>query len=239
MLRVYVCEDNEMQRKLVTEIIEKIILIENLDMKVEKSSKDPYEILETVKKNPSTSLYFLDVDLGTDINGIALAEKIRDYDPRGFVVFITTHAEMSYLTFIYQVEAMDYIIKDDRGGLKNRIHQCILKAEKRYSSQSKEESKLFSIKSEDKIINVEYKDILFFETSENIHKIRLHCINRQVEFYGKMKEVEDMLDERFVRCHRSFIVNKENIDQIDKTNRIIYMVNGEECYASVNGIKEL
>ena len=52
-------------------------------------------------------------DLGADINGINLGEEIRQLDPTGYIIFITTHAELSHLTFKYKVEALDYIIKDD------------------------------------------------------------------------------------------------------------------------------
>ena len=54
-----------------------------------------------------------------------------------------------------------------------------------------------------------------------------------------MKEVKNSLDERFIRCHTSFIVNKDKIKEIDKKNRIAYMINGEECLISTRGIKNL
>ena len=52
-------------------------------------------------------------------------------------------------------------------------------------------------------------------------------------------EVKNLLDERFIRCHTSFIVNKDKIKEIDKKNRIAYMINGEECLISTRGIKNL
>ena len=229
MLNVIICEDNENQRKRITKFIEDSIMIENLDMKIALSTENPMEIIEYLNKNEISGLYFLDVDLQSDINGIKLAEVVREYDPRGFIVFVTTHAEMSYLTFLYKVEAMDYIIKDNIEIIKDRIHQCILNAHKKYSSKTTEMQKKFTLKTEDKVINIEYNKILFFETSNIIHKIIIHAVDRQIEFYSKMKDIEKRLDNRFYRCHRSFLVNKENIKEIDTNNRIIYMINDEEC----------
>lgn len=239
MLSVIVCEDNEEQRKRITNFIEDSIMIENLDMEIALSAEDPAEIIEYLKNNEVSGLYFLDVDLQSDMNGIKLAEAIREYDPRGFIVFVTTHAEMSYLTFIYKVEAMDYIIKDNYETIKERIHQCILNAHKKYSSKATELQKNFTIKVEDKIISIEYNKILFFETSNVIHKVVLHAIDRQIEFYSKMKEIEEKLDSRFYRCHRSFLVNKDNIKEIDKNNRVIHMVNGQECLVATRLLKGL
>ena len=239
MLSVIVCEDNEEQRNRITKFIEDSIMIENLDMKIALSAEDPEEIIEYLKNNEVSGLYFLDVDLQSDMNGIKLAEAIREYDPRGFIVFVTTHAEMSYLTFIYKVEAMDYIIKDNYETIKERIHQCILNAHKKYSSKATELQKNFTIKVEDKIISIEYNKILFFETSNVIHKVVLHAIDRQIEFYSKMKEIEEKLDSRFYRCHRSFLVNKDNIKEIDKNNRVIHMINGQECLVATRLLKGL
>lgn len=239
MIKVFVCEDNKEQREKFTKTIEDIIMIENFDMEMTLSTETPDDIINYLKNNNISGLYFLDVDLKADINGIKLAELIREHDPRGFIVFVTTHAEMSYLTFIYKVEAMDYIIKDNYNNVKERIHQCIINANQKYSSKATDLQKNFTIKIYDKIINIEYNKILFFETSTTIHKVVLHAIDRKMEFYANMKDVEDKLDARFYRCHRSFLVNKDHIKEIDMNNRIIQMVNGEECLVSTRLVKNL
>lgn len=237
MLRVFICEDRREHRDRITKFIENILIIEDFDMKLGLSTSNPYEILSYIKDSGETGLYFLDVDLNCDINGIKLAEKIREIDPRAFIVFVTTHAEMSYLTFMYKVEAMDYILKDENKDFKDRIHQCIIESMKRHKSNNRGENKVFTTKSNDKIISIEYKNIMFFETSQTIHKVKLHSINRQVEFYSKMKELEQLLDDDFIRCHNSFIVNKNNIKELDIKNRILKMKNGEECLVSSRGMK--
>ncbi|WP_010074267.1 LytR/AlgR family response regulator transcription factor [Clostridium cellulovorans] len=239
MLSIFVCEDNKEQRERITKAIENIVLIEELDMKLALATEKPDDIIDFIKENNGVGLYFLDIDLKATINGIELATKIREYDPRGFIVFVTTHAEMSYLTFIYKVEAMDYIIKDNYRNIKERVHQCILDANKKYSTKSTDLQKIFSIKVDDRIINIEYSKILFFETSSTIHKVIVHAMDRQIEFYGKMKEIEAKLDSGFYRCHKSYIVNKENIKEIDLNNRCIHMVNGERCLISTRMLKGL
>ncbi len=239
MLKVFICEDNKEERERFSKIISDIILIENYDIELELVSSNPNELINHIAKNDFSGLYFLDIDLKSEINGIELAAKIRKYDSRGFIVFITTHAEMSYLTFIYKVEAMDYIIKDDYNRIRERIGQCIEDANTKYSAKTTELQKIFTIKSVDKIINIEYKKILFFETAPIIHKVIVHAIDRQIEFYAKMKDIEKRLDDRFYRCHKSFIVNRDNINEIDFTKRCIYMINGEQCLISTRLMKGL
>ena len=47
--------------------------------------------------------YFLDIQLEVDINGIKLGSEIRKYDPIGNIIFVTSHSELTYLTFVYKV----------------------------------------------------------------------------------------------------------------------------------------
>lgn len=239
MLKIYVCEDIEVQRDKLQQVIENIVLMENLDMELSCVSEDPLRILEKVKETEDVGIYFLDIDLGADMNGLTLAQEIRKYDPRGFIIFVTTHSEMSYMTFIYKLEALDFILKDNAEELEKRVYECILKANQRFMSVNNKVQANFSVKVNEKVFTVDYDEILFFETSANVHKIILHCKNRQMEFLGKIKDIEKEVDGRFYRCHRSFLVNKDNIREIDFQNRVIYMVNGDECLISSRMMKGL
>lgn len=238
MLKIFICEDDKMQRERFLKIVNDFILVNNYDMDIALATENPQEIIEYVKSNDQVGLYFFDVDLKANISGIDLAAEIRKYDPRGFIVFVTTHGEMSYLTFKYKVEAMDYIVKEDFNELKLKIQQCIIEADSKLSSK-RVDNKIFSIKIGDKIIKMPLKKILFFETAGSVRKIVLHCTDRYVEFIGQMKDVEEKLDSRFYRCHKSYIVNKDNIKEIDVKKRIAYMVNGEECLISIRYMKGL
>lgn len=239
MLKIYICEDIEVQRDHLQQIIENIVLMEDLDMEFGCVSENPHTILDRVKESEEVGIYFLDIALETDMTGLTLAQEIRKYDPRGFIIFVTTHSEMSYMTFIYKLEALDFILKDNPEELGKRVYECILKANQRYASANNKVQANYSVKINDKVFTVDYDEILFFETSPNVHKIILHCRNRQMEFLGKIKEIEKEVDGRFYRCHRSFLVNRDNIREIDFQNRVIYMVNGDECLLSTRMMKGL
>lgn len=237
MLNIFVCEDDAVQRKSIVQIIKNTVLIEELDMQLILDTPNPYELLETVKTSQNTGIYFLDIDLKCDMNGMKLAQQIRLYDPRCFIIFVTSHSELSYMTFQYRVEAMDFVLKDNPAEAKVKIRECLLNALERYILQTNKTHKVYTIEIGDRRISVDYNDILFFETSSNIHKVILHAKDRQIEFSSTIKELEKILDDTFVRCHRSFLVNKSNIQEIDTKNRIIYFINGETCLMSTRMMK--
>ncbi len=237
MLDIFVCEDHTEQRRTIVQILQNTVLIEELDMQLVLDAGDPYVLLEKVKTNQNTGIYFLDIDLNSDMNGMKLAQQIRLYDPRGFIIFITAHSELSYMTFQYRVEAMDFVLKDNPAEAKVKIRECLLNAMERYTLQTNKTHKVYTTQVGGRKISVDYEDIFFFETSSNIHKVILHAKDRQIEFSSSIKELTSTLGDNFVRCHRSFLVNRNNIKEVDAKNRIIYFTNGETCLMSTRMMK--
>ena len=183
-------------------------------------------------------LYFLDVDLQHEMSGLTLAAKIRDYDNLGKIVFVTTHGELSYLTFTYKVEALDYIIKDNKEHLQQKICENIQLAHERITSERGDTKKLFKFKDGDTIRSVDMATIIFFESSSVSHKIVLHLENGEIEFYGSLKEIEEQSND-FYRCHKSYLINRKHISKVIKSERIVEMSNGERCLVSVRAMKNL
>ena len=239
MLNIFVCEDNDVQRQAIVQIIQNTVLIEELDMQLVMETGNPYELLDEIRNSQNTGVYFLDIDLNSDMNGMKLAQQIRLFDPRGFIIFITAHSELSFMTFQYRVEAMDFVLKDNPAELKVKIRECLLNAMERYTLQTNKTHKVYTIETCGRKISVDYDDIFFFETSANIHKVILHAKDRQIEFSGTIKELAATLGGDFVRCHRSFLVNKKNIKELDAKNRIVYFAGGETCLMSTRMMRGL
>ena len=77
------------------------------------------------------------------MNGMKLAQQIRLFDPRGFIVFISAHSELSYMTFQYWVEAMDFVLKDNPAEVKVKIRECLLNAMESYMLRNNKAHSLF------------------------------------------------------------------------------------------------
>ncbi len=229
MIDVYICEDHPEQRKVISQYIRSAILIEEYDMKIGMETEDPEKILEAVRNSENMGLYFLDIELNTNMNGLVLADRIREYDPRGFIVFITSHSEMSFLTFQYKVEALDFILKDHPQQMQRQICECMKHVMQKYSKITRGSGKTISITRGGRRITLEYQEIIFFETSSNEHKLIVHTKNKSIEFFGKMKEIENEVGEEFIRCHRAYLVNKANIQEVNYEDKCIVMKTQERC----------
>lgn len=238
MLSVYICEDEIKQLKCLTDIIQKAITIQAYDMKIILSTQNPLEIIESIKTSNSTGVYFLDIGLNSEINGLELADAIREYDPRGFVIFITANTDKYKLTFSYNCEAMDYILKDNFNNMRIRIEKCLAKINKRFSARNITKNKIFVFKSGDTISYEEFQNIILIETSTfNKHKLSIYSVERLVDFRSTLKEISEMLDDRFIRISSSCIVNMDMIKVVHKKERAIILKSGREVLISIRCMK--
>lgn len=91
----------------------------------------------------------------------------------------------------------------------------------------------FTVKNKEAIIRVNYVDILWFESRQRT--VILHGKKQEIVFYAKLSEVYELIPkEIFLRCHQSYIVNCNKIRCIDKTQKCIYLTNGEKIGISKN-----
>jgi two-component system response regulator AgrA len=59
------------------------------------------------------------------------------------------------------------------------------------------------------------------------------------EYYGKLDDIRKQLDDRFYRCHRSFIVNVQAVESINKKEHTVYLKGGYKCFVATRRIKSL
>ena len=239
MLDIYICEDNPEHHKKIEKCVSDYILMEGLEARVALSTGDPEKIIAGVKENPTTGLYLLDVDLNAELNGITLAEQIRKYDPRGYIIFITVRADDMQLTFKYKVEALDYIVKGDFGATERRLRECIANAYEKYTSKADRGKFVFKI-ADNRTIALDKGGILFFETLKaSPRKLCVYSTDSRYEFYAKLSDIEKVLGGGFVRCHRSYIVNVKNIESVNRRTNVVRMTDGSRCFMSVRYGKAL
>jgi len=214
MLRVFICEDISEHMEAIKKCVGNYILIEELDMEIVCSTDSPSIMLDYLNNNKAAAgIYFLDINLNANIDGILLADAIRKYDPRGFIVFVTAEAEKHLITFKYKIEAMDYIVKGDIN-FESRICECIHKAYNIYTSKvSNSLQNNFVIDLiRGNTIAMDPSEILYFATlPDKPHNLVTYTKDDKYQFRGSLSKLAKKLDKSFLKCHRSYIVNTKRI----------------------------
>lgn len=232
MIPVYLCEDEKEQLIQLTKIIHDIIMMSSLDMQIMGSFLKPDELLAAIHSVKTCSaLYFLDIDLKCDMDGITLAGKIREQDPRAFVVFLTTHEEMAFRTLQEKVEPLGYLIKG-APDFNSQIEACLQNADKKYSSPQNPITDVLTLSFPDGIAVIKKQEIFFVESVLEPHKITIHEESHQISFRSSLKKFSVQLDERFLKCHGSYIINITHVTGIDKKRMTVHFSNGETCPCS-------
>ncbi len=160
-------------------------------------------------------LLFLDIQM-PELNGL---EYSRMVPPTTRIVFTT--AFQQYALDGYRVNALDYLLKPisytDFLQAANRALQWFER-----SGQTPKERESIFIKSDYKLIQIELRHILYIEGLKDYIKIYEEGEPKPILSLMSMKAMEEMLPaSRFIRVHRSFIVQKEKIRVIDR-GRIVF-----------------
>lgn len=230
MLPIYICEDDERIRNAERLWLEKQILIEGFDMEIALCTGNPEELLESLAHEQRQGVYFLDVELkGASMDGFRLGEEIREKDARGFLIYVTAFQELAFETFRYHLEALDYICKKEPEQMYVGISRCLAVIAERVSREQGGQQEYFTVKTLDVIRHIPLAEILYFATSGRTHRIELHARQERLDFIGSMQELEERLEPHFIRVHRAYLVQTDQIAGIERKTREIVLKNGERC----------
>lgn len=135
------------------------------------------------------------------------------------------------------MSALDFIDKSvDTKQFKEQIQECIFYTNEMMSKNEPED--LFIFETPQTRLKMPLKDILYFATSTTPHKVCLWTQTERLEFYGKLSEIQEVAPELFL-CHRSYLINLDNVVRIDKFNQLVYFENGDDVMVSRLKMKSL
>jgi DNA-binding LytR/AlgR family response regulator len=199
-LSCYVVDDEYHSIEILRAYIEKTPGLE-----LKGSSTDPLLALNQVASSGPPDITFLDVDM-PELSGMAFAGMVSAYTR---VIFTTSYPE--YAIEAFEKDAVDYLLKPIS---YERFLKGVNKVKKLFLAQRGKvpEREYFYIKSDlkGKLVKINFQDILYVEASQNY--IFIHVFKTKHAAYLTMEEIEQYLPrERFLRVHRSFIVNLEKI----------------------------
>ncbi len=164
-----------------------------------------------VLKDHKVDLMFLDIEM-PKLNGLDFL-KVLDNPPS---VILTT-AHRNYALESYEYEILDYL-------LKPISFERFLKALKRYSPREQSSpnqeadlvprKKYIYVKSDRKTFKLLLSNIAYIEAMNNY--VIFHTPQKRYVVYRSISDLLTELDDRFVRIHKSFVVNKIKVLSFNK-----------------------
>lgn len=186
---------------------------------------DPEQALKYMIEYMDIDIVFMDILMG-DKNGYEIAKQIRVISPKSKIIFIS--ATTAYALKGYKIKATRYLVKPiSQTELFDVIKEVVL--ELQYENEN-----LIIEKNDSGIHKLYFKEIIYIETCKR--NTLIHTISGDYISYKSMKEHQSRLNNNFVRCHASYIVNMEHIK--DYQGYEINLLNNDKIWVSKNRRKE-
>ncbi len=227
MINYIICTDNDKKIQLYKKIINNYMNNKNCNYKIIINTE------ENIKNIVGKNIYFLDIN-----ESINLAKEIRyngDWDSQ-IIVTLNNHNKSNNIDLfkLKKLFAFDVLFNYDNWLEKIKMYLDI-----NYNILNRNKTLCYKYCNE--IFIVSYNDINYIEknlgdnystivTDKNKYIINL-SINKLMEIFNN--------DSRFYKCHRSCIVNINNIIGYDITNNIIKFCNENINLVSRDRKKEL
>lgn len=167
----------------------------------------------------SYDLIIMDIIMN-DMTGIDVIKSIRDIDDNTLVAFITS--SLDYALESYRLEAIKYIEKP----VSNKQIFDLLEI-----AQIKRKNKpSFIIKRNGEDYAIPFNRIIYLE--QQGRNLIIHISgNNIIEINEKMDKIESrFIQQSFIRCHKSYLVNLSYIKSINKDLSLFEMKEGGNAY---------
>lgn len=204
--------------KLAREVLEKFIkrvdfleLIGTFENAIDASNGIP-------KFEEDIDLIFLDVEM-PEMTGM---EFLSTMDNMPQIIIVSSKEK--YAIDAYEYAVTDYLLKPV---YYTRFLKAVNKAYENHTSKSNDgggDLEVF-IKSNSALVRLEYDDILWIEALENY--VMVKTFDNKFVIHFTMKAIEKKMPmHKFVRVHRSFIVNRNKIEVIEDNSVVVRTESG-------------
>lgn len=213
VISTIVIDDEPLALGLVSGYIEK-----TPGLKLAGKFDNPLDASEFISEN-SVDLIFLDIQM-PDLSGIEFT-RLMEKGPK--VIFTTAFDK--YALEGYKLDIVDYLMKpfsyEEFLVAVNKVRK-LLSLEQQAITNIESNNQFLFLKSDYKIRRINFNDILYIEGLKDYVKVFIQNSPNPVLSLSSLKVLETRLPpEKFMRVHRSFIVNLEKIVTIERS-RIVF-----------------
>lgn len=205
---IAVCDDSPQDRSYVCTLVNAWAKARDADHAVDVFSSAE-QFLFHYAEHKAYDILLLDIEMGA-MDGVSLAKKIRQDNESVQIVFITGFAD--FISEGYEVSALHYLMKpvkqDKLFAVLDRAVAAIQKAEQ-----------VILLPVGGEIFRLPVNHVQYVEAFSHTVTVATQTESHQVKM--PISEVEKLLGEGFVRCHRSYLVGLKHIARLSKSEVIL------------------
>jgi len=207
-MNILICDDIKTEAQKLSDMLQKCDF--DLNIQVFYNAKD---VLSYFHTGAVIDVCLLDIVM-PEISGVELAQTLRDEGYTGYIVFLS--ASKDYGPESYKVKAFNYLVKPISITDLRVILQELTDAQRASDNAS------ILVKTHDFSRNLPLRNISYIEVENNY--VYFHLTDgSELKARIPLSDIAAKLldDSRFIRCHRSFIVNMFEIDTLKSSDFIM------------------
>lgn len=220
MINVIICDDDNLYRSKVVEIINKYFKGKKLDYKILEFQDYDNKFIEMLKDDVANKVFILDIETPTR-SGIDIARLIRKIDVESPIVFLTGHEELGNIILSKVMNFVSFINKFDC--VEEKINKSMDLALKILNKKQ-----ILKFTDRGSIYTIEFNKILYITTDTVARKTIIVTAKREYKTNYTLSQMLDLLTNDFVKTHKSCIVNRSRVVKINKNQNSILFDNGLE-----------
>ena len=148
------------------------------------------------------------------MSGMDVARILRDKDWRKILIFITGEEDQVFNSF--DLQAFHFLVKPVADEKLKEVLDNARKELERYGDISGKQDKYIEIQSGTAHIRINLSQLLYAEVYDR--KTILHMKKENIEYYGQLSVLENLVGKDFYRIHRSYLVNMKYVERYDRTS---------------------
>lgn len=216
MINFIIYEDEEKMKNMYKDIIHNFFGNINDGYKIIEYDEYKPDLIKKIESIEGKKIFLMDIEVPGK-TGLELAREIRNNgDWLSPLIIITTHEHLKTEGFTGRMLMLDFLSKYN--DLRNSLKDSIMTAYNIVSSY-----KTISFKQKGEIYQILYEDILYIEKNLNDNYVTIETKHDSITIKGSINNIISFLsaDPRFMKTHRSCIVNLVNIKIYDISNNLI------------------
>lgn len=223
-MRIAICDDEKSEQQLLQRYIGEWAEREKIPLQT--VTFDTGESFAFVwEEDKAFDLIVLDIEMGK-LNGMELARQIRREDTTVPLLFVTGYEE--FMASGYEVSALQYLLKPL---YKEKLFETLDRLRRQNLP-----GKRVILPTAEGMTGISLHSVCYAEALG--HQCMVHTLERDYEIRENFGEVAECLGtERFVKCHRSYLVNLQYISIVRKNE--IVLDNGAVIPLSRSSVKEV
>lgn len=213
MIQFLIYEENKELEEICVTLIEKTIINYDFEYNIAKIN------LESAKKYEYPTAFKIYILSLNNKIGLNLAKEIREQrnDWQSMIIFTSNCQKEVTSSRLFIVDCIE-----TKGNYKQRLQEALKISLANFDSRPNTLKYTYR----NTVYNIDFYKIIYIEKELDNKRCLIKTLDKSFYIPGNLTQVEKLLDKRFIKCSKSYLINIEQVEQYNTKDNLITFKNG-------------